>query len=286
MQTSTNQETIAEGNPERILEIPFQSKAPIACMVKAKNDDSLSTDPSLIFTHGSGGTIRSPAMADFSDGFAKISPVLCFQGNMNLDSRTKMFTTVCEAQNVSQCLGGRSMGARAAVMASNHFETTHLVLVSYPLHAGQKVRDKILLDLPSTIKVIFVIGEDDSMCDLQRLENVREQMVCSTWLLTVRKADHGMNVKPKAGTRNVGLLTGKVVAEWIESPAESHRNAHMWWDSEKEEAQWSGWQAKGLKSESVDHPARKSPAKSGRKRIFDDTETKPGRRTRSRPSRS
>ena len=83
------------------------------------------------------------------------------------------------------------MGARAAVMAATT-ETTHLVLVSYPLHTDKEVRDQILLDLPESVKAIFVSGDHDNMCDLDRLEAVRSNMKRRTWRVVVQDADHGM----------------------------------------------------------------------------------------------
>ena len=83
----------------------------------------------MVFTHGAGGGLQAPAVANFVSGFANVMPIVCFQGNMNLASRTKMFEAGCEDQGYAKCLGGRSMGARAAVMAATE-KTTHLVLVS------------------------------------------------------------------------------------------------------------------------------------------------------------
>lgn len=160
---------------QRTVEVAFPPKKPIHCLYSAKDTDNLrSTTPALIFTHGAGGTLQSDAVANFVNGFISAPEelaILCFQGNMNLKSRVKMFTAVIDASNTEPaleikttagCLGGRSMGARAAVMAATK-ETTHLVLVSYPLHTDKEVRDEILLGLPDKMKVIFVSGDHDTM---------------------------------------------------------------------------------------------------------------------------
>ena len=157
---------------------------------------------------------------------------------MNLKSRAKMFDAVIEAQGFCKALGGRSMGARAAVMSVKD-ETTHLVLVSYPLQSGKDVRDQILLDVPEHVKVVFVSGDKDSMCDLERLEAVRRKMKCKTWRVVVQDADHGMNVRPKAGTENVVRKTGEVVAGWLEDDEEEKRVGRIWWDGRR--AVWSEW---------------------------------------------
>ena len=54
----------------------------------------------------------------FADGFSqKGSPVICFQGTMNLVSRVKGFHAVIKHEKAENAaLGGRSMGARAAVV--------------------------------------------------------------------------------------------------------------------------------------------------------------------------
>lgn len=66
--------------------------------------------PNLIFTHGAGGGLSNAATRDFADGFAEISPVVSFQGNMNLQGRVRSFQAVLEHEDVHCALGGRSMG--------------------------------------------------------------------------------------------------------------------------------------------------------------------------------
>ena len=219
-------------------------------------------DPALIFTHGAKGTLTSDAMVNFSLGFSTSSPILSFQGNMNLKSRVKMFNAVME-HHMCSCMGGRSMGARAAVMTAAE-NTLHLVLVSYPLHAGDQMRDQILLDLPSSIKVVFIIGERDSMCNLEKLETVRDEMKCKSWRVVVKNADHGMNVKPKVATTEVGKLCGNVAAKWLSNCSdEEHREGVISWDDETQTAEWSGWTIGTiiLTSKKVSTGATKSPVR-------------------------
>ena len=234
----------AELPVQRSFQVPYPPRSSINCVYTSKNtDDDRHVDAALVFTHGAGGTLQSDAMANFTDGFSRQSNILCFKGNMNFKSRVKMFNEVIASQlhiQTPRCLGGRSMGARAAVMAATKI-TTHLVLVSYPLHTSSAVRDQILLDLPASIKVIFISGDRDEMCDLERLEEVQKRMRCKTWRIVVQNADHGMNVMPKAGTREVGKMTGDVVAMWLTTSDDSLREGKIAWDLDKEIAQWSGW---------------------------------------------
>ena len=238
-----------DANPlaQRSLLVPFPPKSSINCRYTTKEADDLAhVDAALVFTHGAGGNLQSDAIANFTDGFSshsRQSSILCFQGNMNLKSRVKMFNNVIASDlNVQtpRCLGGRSMGARAAVMAATE-DTSHLALVSYPLHTAKETRDQILLDLPATIKVIFVCGDRDEMCDLGRLEEVQKKMKCQTWRIIVENADHGMKVQPKAGTREVGKKTGDVVAMWLVSSDTILREGKITWNTDTKTAQWSGW---------------------------------------------
>ena len=193
----------------------------------------------LIFTHGAGGAITSDGIANFSTGFARrtASSIVCFQGNMNLKSRVKMFDTVHDSairtfeHETPLALGGRSMGARAAVLAAIQ-DTKFFVLASYPLQTDKKVRDQILLDLPDDKEVLFISGDHDSMCDLAKLNEVRKKMKAKTWLIRVRDADHGMNIKPKKATRAVGEATGILAEEWLHTRTESKNEREIWWEAD------------------------------------------------------
>ncbi|KAL8727157.1 MAG: hypothetical protein Q9181_005812 [Wetmoreana brouardii] len=219
-------------------------KKPIACVLSSTKAASGSIKPHLIYTHGAGGTLRSDAIANFAEGFSSSGlSILCFQGNMNLQSRVKMFKAVMEDQKQDEptCIGGRSMGARAAIMASPE-NMRHLVLVSYPLHTDTEVRDQILLDIPEEAKVVFISGEHDSMCRISRLDAVRKHMKCKTYRVVVQGADHDMTVKPKAATKAVGIKTGQVVAEWLRLSTDSAGyEGRISWNTETEEAEWTGW---------------------------------------------
>ncbi len=137
------------------------------------------------------------------------------------------------------------MGARAAAMAAVDV-TQSVILVSYPLVSPiGEVRDQILLELPQKPDVLFISGENDNMCDFERLNEVRRQMMPRSWLVVVKGADHGMNVKPKKGTKAVGVETGKLAAEWVskgfEERDEEKTECEIWWDEEEGVAKRSEW---------------------------------------------
>jgi predicted alpha/beta-hydrolase family hydrolase len=216
------------------------TKTPVQCHIyRAPTQHKPTSEPTLIFTHGAGGTLSAPAVTHFCTGYASALPVLAFQGSANLGARVKAFRA-CHAHLCSQQMdegdrarrgvlfGGRSMGARAAVMAaaelmgsdvggaSGEKMKVRLVLVSYPL-VGPKgdLRDEVLLNLSDEVDVLFVSGERDAMCPLSRLEEVRGKMAARSRLVVVRGADHGMHTRPAGLEKEVGEETGRRAAEWV-----------------------------------------------------------------------
>lgn len=111
------------------------------------------------------------------------------------------------------------MGSRAAVVAASEYLSAstergradvELILVSYPLRGPKgDLRDQILFDLPKNVKVLFVVGDKDSMCPLDALDKVRAEMKSRSWLAVVKGADHGMSKK------NMGELAGRKAVEWV-----------------------------------------------------------------------
>ncbi|KAK4952159.1 hypothetical protein LTR10_010079 [Elasticomyces elasticus] len=205
--------------------------------------------PALIWTHGAGGGLAAPATSQFADGFSEHSPIVSFQGSMNLPSRTKMFHAVMEHQDFDSALGGRSMGARAATIAAveQDRKTKALVLVSFPLVGGKKgeSREQILLDLPDTIDVLFISGDRDSMCDLEQLREVIERMRAKCWLVTVKGADHGMSWSPAGTVATMRQKTGAIAAEWLQKHSSDERYYELSWvrDGSAGDMVSTGWLA-------------------------------------------
>jgi len=202
----------------------------------------------FVFTHGAGGTLSAPAVVNFCTGFSSTSstPLLAFQGSSNLGARVKGFHA-CRAHLESEAkdvvFGGRSMGARAAVMAATDLTAkeegklvgrVRLVLVSYPLQGPKDVRDQILLDLPKEVEVLFIIGDRDAMCPLDLLEEVRRKMEARSRLVVVRGADHGMNVRPASRTQELGEDTGRVTARWMSGDKDSESETLCIGDEDEE----------------------------------------------------
>lgn len=202
--------------------------------------------------------MSNPATALFATGFSTVSPVLCFQGTMHLQSRVSSFESVLQHSRTLHdvkspiALGGRSMGARAAVLTAQQSQQSDspvsaLILVSYPLvgASGGDLRDQILLDLPEGVDVLFISGSHDSMCDLAQLREVRGKMKAKTWMVEVQGADHGMGLKApqKAGIEVMREYMGEMAARWLTTRNEGKRSCVLSWDEEKGEVKESGWQS-------------------------------------------
>ena len=183
-----------------------------------------------------------------------------FKGSMNLKSRASMFDGVKQYErekgslptaksNAGLACGGRSMGARAAVIAAHTDEDVKtLVLASYPLVSPSgDMRDQILLDIRPDVDVLFISGDNDSMCDLETLNVVRGKMKARTWRVVVKGADHGMNLKGgkklKEGTELVGRECGQIAAEWLRERDQGKKEMVLSWDGEEGIVVNTGWRA-------------------------------------------
>lgn len=310
-------ETAATAQVERVdFTIPFNkeikskttaSEIPTSKYHVSSNDFKSSRNLSLIFAHGASGSMHTPAVAHFLEGFAPHHDSVTFQGNMNLKGRVKQFKAVAKwCQNnqeggestdgvaaTSLVLGGRSMGARAAVIAATELESgpnaedaaaddiatnvqlsKKLILVSYPLVSPKEdLRDQILLDLDDSWEVLFISGTRDDMCPFEKLEDVRREMRAKTWLVRVVDADHGMNMKggAKVDSSSVINKTGQVAASWLEERfADKSEGSIRWAMGEAEgvsgKAQWSEWQAvMPEEAEGGEKLASKQKPKAGKK---------------------
>jgi predicted alpha/beta-hydrolase family hydrolase len=200
----------------------------------------------MIFTHGAKGALDSPAMVNFAAGFSASKALVNFLGSSNLKSRTEMFRAVMKHQAWDEALGGRSMGARAAVVASHGEDSVKaLVLVSYPLKNDKgELRDQILLDLDEGVHVLFISGDRDSMCDLPELDGVRRKMKAKSWLVIASGADHGMNMKPKKATDDIGRLSGELAAKWFNERNATWTESSIGWNGENETVFQSPWSSR------------------------------------------
>lgn len=224
--------------------IPFHDKN-ISCISLSPPASPLS----LIFTQGATGRITSPSVVNFAAGFSTLKNITCFQGRSNLGVRIDMFEHVMKYQPCN-VIGGRSMGSRAAIYTAKEFQNVEaLILVSFPLLSAKgERREHLLFDIDPTIDVLFVIGDRDSMCDLDQLRALVKRMKPKSWILVVKNADHMMNMNPFKATKRVGEIVGKVVARWIEDRNDSLTDCEIHWDEDKSEVIASSWKQKSTTS--------------------------------------
>lgn len=94
-------------------------------------------------------------------------------------------------------LVGKSMGGRVGCHVALEEPVNAVVCLGYPLR-GQRgdVRAEVLLAL--RIPVLFVQGSRDSLCPLDRLEEVRARMTAPTSLHVVEGGNHSLEVGVRA----------------------------------------------------------------------------------------
>jgi len=257
--TKTDKETANETDDSDFerFSIPYKDDKSITCERRRHPYPTESEpNPALLFTHGAGGGLTTPAMLDFAEGFTIEATIVSFQGNMNLKSRVQYFHAVIahDESFATAALGGRSMGARAAVLAATEGEqkTAALVLVSYPLAGGKtdESREQILLDLPESIDVLFISGTKDAQCDLERLADVRARMSARSWMVQVDGADHGMSWKWKEEVQGMRYKTGTIAAKWLRERDEARSCMTVSWNQKSSSIHLHGWY-----EETQDHEA-------------------------------
>jgi uncharacterized protein len=90
---------------------------------------------------------------------------------------------------------GKSMGGRVGCHLALEEAVAGVVCLSYPLCGGgdcTKLRDKVLRELSTPI--LFVQGTRDSLCPLDLLARVREEMRAVNELHVVQGGDHSLLV--------------------------------------------------------------------------------------------
>jgi uncharacterized protein len=122
---------------------------------------------------------------------------------------------------------GKSMGGRIGCHVALEEPVAGLVCLGYPLcGAGDpaRLRDKVLRDLRTPI--LFVQGTRDSLCPLDLLENVRQEMNAPNFLHVVEGGDHSLLVT-KRQLKTTGETQDQVderilaaIAQFVERPCE------------------------------------------------------------------
>lgn len=92
------------------------------------------------------------------------------------------------------------------------------------------------------MKVIFASGDRDSMCDLERMEQVRAKMACKSWRVVISGVDHGMKLRSRNAGKadDVVQQSGEIIAAWINESDEGKREGQIFFN-EVGEIHWNGW---------------------------------------------
>ena len=164
--------------------------------------------PIFLFAHGAGAPSTHPWMQRWSTRLATIGGVLPFDYPYMEERRRRPDPlpvlvaahrqALMEARKTRDgpvVLIGKSMGGRVGCHLALEEEVAAVICFGYPLCGGgnpEKMRAEVLLKLATPI--LFVQGTRDSLCPLDLLEGVREQMKAPNQLYVVEGGDHSLMV--------------------------------------------------------------------------------------------
>ncbi|MCI4378153.1 hypothetical protein PGIGA_G00212730 [Pangasianodon gigas] len=219
-----------EAVSEEKVKIPFGSKELEGALTVPETE---CVQTALILTHGAGGDMNLKPLMSLARAVAT-SGLLCLRftcKSLNLAHRVRayeaavVYLKTLDRFTLSNIfLGGRSMGARAAVALGRHLcfkeevNVQGLLCVSFPLHPpGQThahVKRSEDLRALSHIPVLFVSGTADNMCERQLLEHVVEQMETPSSVHWVEGANHGLAVKGRTEESVLDEVNSQIIT-WI-----------------------------------------------------------------------
>ncbi|XP_051997912.1 testis-expressed protein 30 [Xyrauchen texanus] len=187
----------------------------------------------VVLTHGAGGDMRVTQLETLARALA-CSGILCLRftcKGLNLAYRIRAYSAAVDYLKSHErftpnsiFLGGRSMGARAAVAVGQlkcvdqEDAVQGLLCLSFPLHPPGQThthiqRSKALRELSHT-PVLFVSGTADNMCEQKLLENVVGVMECPTAIHWVKGANHGLKVQDRTEESVLEEVNSQIIA-WI-----------------------------------------------------------------------
>ncbi|KAK4621622.1 hypothetical protein CLAFUW4_06930 [Fulvia fulva] len=193
-------------------------------------------------------------MTDFADGFSKYLQIVSSQGSAtSMPSRLQSFDAVINHEQDVSATGGRSQGARAAALAALHALSANkdvswakqLVLERFPLFGEYDgvSRAPIILELPADVEVLFVSGDQDSMCDLDQLNQVRREVRAHSWLLEVPGACHSMEFDRANAVvaKAMRAESGRLASQWLAERHNARTTRRVYWNWGLMQIEDSGW---------------------------------------------
>ncbi len=166
--------------------------------------------PLLLFAPGAGAPSTSAWMERWAARLGRVGDVVRFDypyvkaGRKSPDRLPVLVAAHREALAAARAgrrgpvvLVGKSMGGRVGCHLALEEPVAGLVCLGYPL-VGQSgaVRSEVLLALRTP--VLFVQGSRDTLCPLERLEEVRARMTARSVLHVVEGGSHSLEVGVRA----------------------------------------------------------------------------------------
>ncbi len=182
----------------------------------------------LVFGHGAGGNLHTPALAQFADALASQGiGVVRFnfpysEAGRKAPDKQKILEACYRAVagDVAKraqrlFLGGRSMGGRiASHIVADGVPAAGLIFLSYPLHPpGQpeRLRDAHLAKI--TVPMLFVQGSRDAFARPDLLSATIKNLPTAT-LHIVEGADHGLTVRGRSA-EDVNIELVETTMSWV-----------------------------------------------------------------------
>ncbi|XP_069554547.1 testis-expressed protein 30 isoform X1 [Brachyistius frenatus] len=189
----------------------------------------------VILTHGAGGDMNFKHLVSLSSALAS-GGFLCCRftcKGLNLGYKVEAFHAVWDYLKslkrftIKQVFfGGRSMGCRAAAALARRLgeeseedAAQGVICLSFPLHPpGQKhahyQRSEDLRMLPELMRVLFVSGTKDDMCDRVLFNGMVQEMKAQVEVFWLQGGSHGLAVKGRSEDSVLEEVNLKVTT-WI-----------------------------------------------------------------------
>ncbi|MED6259962.1 hypothetical protein ATANTOWER_021793 [Ataeniobius toweri] len=190
---------------EELVKVPFGTKSLDAVLSVPASVKDVQT--AVILTHGAGGDMNfkhlvSLAHALTSDG------LVCLRftcKGLNLGYRVKAYNAVRDYLKTLV----RSMGCRAAAALARQLSDVSehavqgVICLSFPLHPPGKKhthlqRSEDLKMLPECVRVLFVSGTEDNMCNRGLFNEVLKDMKADAEVFWLQGGSHGLMVKGRS----------------------------------------------------------------------------------------
>ena len=218
------------------------NKSTISSVHKSSEEPAM-PGPDMIFTHGRGSELSNEAIVAFTEGWARTQTILSFEELGDLNTRAGIFRALMLAYPSAASLGGRSMGARAAVRGLMYSPARKLVLFTYPLIRCLEERFEELLELKSDVDVLFVLGDSDALCHEMHLKAVRQRMRARTWWIRMVNGDHALWYDPDEKRNALCNIAGQISARWNVSRDPELTELTLDWDDDANQPTWTNWMA-------------------------------------------